>query len=171
MQPVARPAISFVVARADNGVIGRDNGLPWHLPADLRHFKRLTVGKPVVMGRRTFESIGKPLPGRHNIVLTRDPDWRAEGVTVVANLAEAIAAAGLDPKTRAEEVMIIGGAAVYADALPVATRVYLTEVHDAPAGDTVLPAFDRARWRETAREDHPAEDDRPAYSFVTLERV
>lgn len=171
MQTVARPAISFVVARADNGVIGRDNALPWHLPADLRHFKRLTVGKPVVMGRRTFGSIGRPLPGRHNIVLTRDPDWRAEGVTVVANLAEAIAAAGLDPKTRADEVMIIGGAAVYADALPVATRIYLTEVHDAPQGDTVLPAFDPARWRETAREDHPAEEGRPAYSFVTLERV
>ena len=171
MQPVARPAISFVVARADNGVIGRDNALPWHLPADLRHFKRLTVGKPVVMGRRTFESIGKPLPGRHNIVLTRDPDWRAEGVTVVANLAEAIAAAGLDPKTRAGEVMIVGGAAVYAEALPVATRVYLTEVHDVPDGDTRLPPFDPARWRETARELHPAEDGRPAYSFVTLERV
>jgi dihydrofolate reductase len=165
------PEIVFVVARADNGVIGRDNALPWHLPADLRHFKRLTVGKPVVMGRRTFQSIGKPLPGRHNIVLTRDPDWRAEGVTVVDNLAEAIAAAGLDPKTRAEEVMIIGGAAVYADALPFATRIYLTEVHDTPAGDTVLPALDPARWRETTREDHPAEEGRPAYSFVTLERV
>lgn len=171
MTPVARPAISFVVARADNGVIGRDNGLPWHLPADLRHFKRLTVGKPVVMGRRTFESIGKPLPGRHNIVLTRDPDWRAEGVTVVPNLAEAIAAAGLDPKTRAEEVMIIGGATIYAEALPVATRVHLTEVHAAPDGDTILPAFDPDRWRETAREDHPAEEGHPAYSFVTLERV
>lgn len=171
MERVARPAISFVVARADNGVIGRDNALPWHLPADLRHFKRLTVGKPVVMGRKTFDSIGKPLPGRHNIVLTRDPAWRAEGVTVVANLAEAIAAAGLDPKTRAEEVMIIGGAAVYAEALPIATRVYLTEVHDAPAGDTTLPPLDPARWRETAREDHPAEEGRPAYSFVTLERV
>ncbi len=171
MQPVARPAISFVVARADNGVIGRDNALPWHLPADLKHFKRLTVGKPVVMGRKTFESIGKPLPGRHNIVLTRDAGWRAEGVTVVANLAEAVAAAGLDPKTRAEEVMIIGGAAVYAEALPIATRVYLTEVHAAPEGDTSLPPFDPARWRETAREDHPAEEGRPAYSFVTLERV
>lgn len=171
MERVARPAISFVVARADNGVIGRDNALPWHLPADLKHFKRLTVGKPVVMGRKTFDSIGKPLPGRHNIVLTRDPAWRAEGVTVVANLAEAIAAAGLDPKTRAEEVMIIGGAAVYAEALPVATRVHLTEVHDTPAGDTTLPPFDPARWRETAREEHPAEEGRPAYSFVTLERV
>lgn len=171
MEKVARPAISFVVARADNGVIGRDNALPWHLPADLRHFKRLTVGKPVVMGRKTFESIGKPLPGRHNIVMTRDPDWRAEGVTVVANLAEAVAAGGLDPRTRVEEVMIIGGAAVYADALPIATRVYLTEVHDAPEGDTILPPFGADRWRETEREDHPAEDGRPAYSFVTLERV
>jgi len=171
METVTRPAISFVVARADNGVIGRDNALPWHLPADLKHFKRLTVGKPVVMGRKTFESIGKPLPGRHNIVMTRDADWRAEGVTVVANLAEAIAAAGLDPKTRAEEVMIIGGAAVFAEAMPIATRVYLTEVHDAPEGDVVMPPFDLARWCETAREDHPAEDGEPAYSFVTLERA
>lgn len=171
MQPVARPTISFVVARADNGVIGRNNALPWHLPADLKHFKRLTVGKPVVMGRKTFDSIGKPLPGRHNIVMTRDPAWRADGVTVVANLAEAVAAAGLDPKSRADEVMIIGGAAVYAEALPIATRVYLTEVHDSPAGDTILPRFAPDRWRETAREDHPAEDGRPAHSFVTLQRV
>lgn len=172
MHPVVRrPVISFVVARADNGVIGRNNALPWHLPPDLRHFKRLTVGKPVVMGRKTFDSIGKPLPGRHNIVLTRDAGWRAEGVTLATNLAEAIAAAGLDPKTRADEVMIIGGAAVYAEALPIATRVYLTEVHDAPEGDTILPPFDASRWRETAREDHPAEDGRPGFSFVTLERI
>jgi dihydrofolate reductase len=170
MEKVLRPTIAFVVARADNGVIGRDNALPWHLPADLRHFKRLTVGKPVVMGRKTFESIGKPLPGRHNIVLTRDPDWRADGATVVPNLAEAVAAAGLDPKTRAGEVMIIGGAAVYAEALPIATRVHLTEVHMAPEGDTVLPPFDPDHWRETAREDHDAEDGHPAYSFVTLDR-
>jgi len=170
IEPVGRPVIAFVVARADNGVIGRDNALPWHLPEDLRHFKRLTVGKPIVMGRKTFESIGKPLPGRHNIVLTRDPDWRAEGVTVVPNLAEAIAAAGLDPRARAPEVMIVGGAHVYAEALPIATRVYLTEVHATPEGDTTLPAFDPAHWRETAREDHPAADGRAAYSFVTLER-
>lgn len=162
--------LSLVVARADNGVIGQDNALPWHIPADLRHFKRLTVGKPVVMGRRTFDSIGKPLPGRHNIVLTRDPAWHADGVTVVANLAEAIAAAGLQPQTRADEVMIIGGAQIYAEALPSATRVHLTEVHAAPAGDTVLPPFDPARWRETAREDHAAEGDTPGYSFVTLEQ-
>ena len=161
--------VSFVVARADNGVIGQGNALPWRLPADLAHFKRLTVGKPVVMGRRTFESIGKPLPGRHNIVLTRS-DWRAAGVTVVPNLAEAIAAAGMDPRARADEIMVIGGAQVYADALPLARRVYLTEVHAAPEGDTELPAFGADVWRETAREDHAAVGDAPGYSFVTLER-
>ena len=162
--------LTLVVARADNGVIGRGNALPWHISADLQHFKRLTVGKPVVMGRRTFESIGKPLPGRHNIVLTRDRGWAAPGVTVVPNLAEAIAAAGLQPQTRADEVMIIGGAQVYAQALPSASRIYLTEVHAAPEGDTLLPPFDPQRWIEMAREDHAAQDDRPGYSFVTLER-
>ena len=162
--------VCFVVARATNGIIGRDNALPWHLPADLRHFKRLTVGKPVVMGRRTFESIGKPLPGRQNIVMSRDRAWHREGVTVVPNLAEAIAAGGMDPRARSEELMIIGGAAVYAEALPIARRVYLTEVHASPEGDTSLPGFGPAIWAETAREDHPGEGDAPAYSFVTLER-
>lgn len=161
--------LTLVVARADNGVIGLDGRLPWHLPADLRHFKRLTVGKPVVMGRRTFESIGKPLPGRHNIVLTRGV-WTAAGVTVVSNLAEAVAAAGLQQGARPEEIMIIGGAAVYAEALPSARRVYLTEVHAAPEGDTVLPPFDRAVWHETDRVDHAGDGDAPGYSFVTLER-
>lgn len=162
--------LTLVVARAANGVIGRAGGLPWHLPADLRHFKRLTVGKPVVMGRRTFESIGKPLPGRQNIVLTRG-NWTAVGVTVVPNLAEAVAAAGLQQAARPDEVMIIGGAAVYAEALPSARRVHLTEVHAAPDGDTLLPPFDPAAWRETAREDHPAEGEASAYSFVTLDRA
>lgn len=162
--------LTLVLARADNGVIGRDGGLPWHLPADLRHFKRLTVGKPVVMGRRTFESIGRPLLGRHNIVLTRSRGWTAPGVTTVPNLAEAVAAAGLQQGARPDEIMIIGGAAVYAEALPSARRVHLTEVHAAPEGDTILPPFDSAMWHETAREAHPAEGDAPAYSFVTLER-
>lgn len=169
MKTPSRPAISFIVARADNGVIGRANALPWHLPADLRHFKRLTLGKPVVMGRKTFESIGRPLPGRHNIVLTRDPSWRADGVTLVWTLADAVAAAARDPSV--EEIMIIGGAAVYAQALPMATRIYLTEVHAQPEGDAVLPPFDPTAWRETAREDHAADGDRPAFSFVTLERM
>lgn len=155
--------ITMVVARAGNGVIGRDGGLPWHLPADLRHFKAVTMGKPIVMGRRTFESIGRPLPGRHNIVLTRG-DWTADGVTVVADLAAALAAAG------GGEVAIIGGATVYAAALPLVRRVHLTEVHAEPAGDTILPSFDPAIWIETTRDDHADDDGTPGYSFVTLER-
>lgn len=161
----------LVVARARNGIIGRDGALPWHLPADLRRFKAMTVGKPVVMGRKTFESIGKPLPGRHNIVLTRDPGWSAIGVTVAPNLAEAIAAAGLDPRARADEIMVIGGAQIYAEALASATRIELTEVDAAPAGDTMLPPFDPQRWREVAREAYPAEGERPGFAFVTLVRA
>lgn len=160
----------LVAAVARNGVIGRDGALPWHLPDDLRRFKRLTVGKPVIMGRKTFESIGKPLPGRHNIVLTRDRDWRVEGVTVVPNLAEAVAAGGLDPRARAEGLFIIGGASLYAEALPSATRLELTEVDAEPDGDTHFPALDRDRWRESFREAHPAEGDQPGYAFVTLVR-
>jgi dihydrofolate reductase len=160
----------LVVARARNGVIGNAGKLPWHLPADLKHFKALTVGKPVIMGRKTFDSIGKALPGRHNIVLTRDAAWRAEGVTTAANLAEAIAAAGLDPRARAEAIMVIGGAQVYAQALPAATRIEVTEVDAAPAGDTIMPAFDMARWREVARAAHPGENGQPGFAFVTLLR-
>ncbi len=159
-----------MVARARNGVIGKDGALPWHLPADLRRFKAMTVGKPVIMGRKTFDSIGKPLPGRHNIVLTRDAGWTAPGVTVAPNLAEAVAAAGLDPRARADAIMVIGGAQVYAEALPSATRIEVTEVDADPAGDTVLPAFDPARWREVAREAHPGVDGGPGFAFVTLVR-
>lgn len=160
----------LVVARARNGVIGNAGALPWHLPADLKRFKTMTVGKPVIMGRKTFESIGKPLPGRHNIVLTRDLAWLAEGVTRAANLAEAIAAAGLDPRARADKIMVIGGAQIYAEALPSATRIELTEIDSEPVGDTVLPAFDPARWREVAREAHPAAGEAPGHAFVTLVR-
>jgi dihydrofolate reductase len=160
----------LVVARARNGVIGNQGALPWRLSADLKRFKAITVGKPVIMGRKTFDSIGKPLPGRHNIVLTRDAHWQANGVTVVANLAEAIAAAGLDPRARADAIMVIGGAQIYAQALPSATRIELTEIDAEPEGDTFLPAFDPARWREIARETHPAEGDAPGFSFVTLVR-
>ncbi|WP_310497541.1 dihydrofolate reductase [Sandarakinorhabdus sp.] len=162
--------VVLVVARAKNGVIGKDGALPWHLPEDLKRFKRMTVGKPVIMGRKTFESIGKPLPGRQNIVMTRDSAWTAPGVTVAANLAEAVAAAGLDPRARADGIMVIGGAQVYALAMPVATRIELTEVDAEPQGDTVLPAFDAARWQEIARETHGPEGDRPGYAFVTLTR-
>jgi len=161
--------VTLVVARARNGVIGLNGAMPWHLPADLKRFKAITVGKPVVMGRKTFESIGKPLPGRQNIVLTRQADWRAEGVTVVPNLAEAIAAAGLDPRIRGH-VMIIGGAEIYALALPIATRIELTEIDAEPAGDTFLPAFDPTRWQEIARVTHAPEADKPGFAFITLER-
>ena len=163
-------ALVLVVARARNGVIGRDGALPWHIAADLKRFKRITVGKPVIMGRKTFESIGKPLPGRHNIILTRDAAWTAAGVTVAPNLAEAIAAAGLDPRARADANMEIGGAQVYAQALPSATRIEVTEIDADPAGDTLLPAFDLLRWREAARATHPAADGQPGFAFVTLLR-
>lgn len=165
-----RPEILLVVAAAENGVIGRDGAMPWHLPADLRRFKRLTVGKPVIMGRLTFESIGKPLPGRHNIVLTRQPGWRAEGVTTVPNLAEAIAAAGLNPNARAEHIMVIGGAEIFALALPIATGIELTRIHLSPRGDTFFPAPAPDEWRETAREEHAAEGDAPAHSFISYRR-
>ncbi|MFN7398908.1 MAG: dihydrofolate reductase [Sandaracinobacter sp.] len=166
-----RPDIVLVVAVADNGVIGRDGAMPWHLPAALRHFKRLTTGKPVIMGRKTFEAIGKPLPGRHNIVLTRDRSWAAEGVTVVPNLAEAIAAAGLDPRARAGEIMVVGGSEIYAQAMPIATRVELTRIHVQPDGDTHFPDLDPAQWREVARTAHPAEGDAPAHDFLTYARA
>ena len=153
--------ITLVLARASNGVIGRDGGLPWYLPADLRRFKALTLGRPMVMGRRTFESFPAPLPGRRHIVLTRDPAWSAAGAEVARSPDAALALAG-------DAVSVIGGAAVFAAFLPLADRVELTEVHAEPVGDTIVPSF--TGWRETAREDHAAEDDRPAYSFVKLER-
>ncbi len=158
--------ISLIVAMAENRVIGRDNALPWHLPADLRHFKTLTLGKPIVMGRKTYESIGRPLPGRQNIVLTRDTGFQAPGCEVCASLEDAVVRAG-----DAEEVMIIGGAALYKEALVQADRIYLTEIHAAIEGDTWFPKIDTATWREIARERHFADEHNTLdYSFVTLER-
>jgi dihydrofolate reductase len=151
--------ITFVLARADNGMIGRDGQLPWHLPADLKRFKALTMGKPMIMGRKTFESFPSPLPGRRHIVLTRDRNWAAEGAEVAHSVDEALALA-------ADEIAVIGGAEVFALFLDRADRVELTEVHAAPEGDATVPVL--VGWRETAREDHPADGDRPAYSFVTL---
>ena len=156
--------ITFHLARAANGVIGRDGKLPWHLPADLKRFKAQTMGKPMVMGRKTFESFPSPLPGRRHIVLTRDPDWRAEGAEIAQTPEEALALAGEG------DVAVIGGAEVFAIFLDRAERIELTEVHEAVEGDTVMPPFGLA-WRETAREDFASEAGRPAYSFVTLERV
>lgn len=160
------PAIVFHLARADNGVIGRDGGLPWRLPADLRRFKAMTMGKPMLMGRLTFESLGRPLPGRRHLVLTRDAGWRAEGAEPFQTIEAALAAAGAAP-----EIAVIGGGAVFAAMRDRAARVELTEVHDDVAGDTSVPAFTAAEgWREIAREDHPAADGHPAHSFVTLVR-
>lgn len=156
--PAAR-TVSFHLARADNGVIGRDGGLPWRLPADLKRFKAETMGRPMIMGRKTFESFPAPLPGRRHIVLTRDPAWRADGAEVAHSVDEALALAG-------DDAAVIGGADIFALFLPRATRIELTEVHLDAAGDTTVPPF--AGWREIAREDHVAEGDRPAYSFVTL---
>lgn len=156
--------IVFHLARADNGVIGKDGTLPWHLPADLKRFKAQTMGKPMVMGRKTFASFPSPLPGRRHIVLTRDAAWQAEGAEVAHTPDAALALAGDG------EIAVIGGAEVFALFLDRADRIELTEVHAAPEGDASVPAFG-AGWRETAREDHPAEPGRPAYSFVTLERM
>ncbi len=157
--------LSLIVAVAANGVIGRDNQLPWRIPEDLRYFKRITLGKPVVMGRKTFDSIGKPLPGRPNLVVTGNPDWRAAGVTPVASLDQALAeAAGLAADG---EVMVIGGATLFERALPAADRIYLTEVHRAYDGDVVFAPPHPALWREVSRDDH---DGDPPFSFVVLER-
>jgi dihydrofolate reductase len=152
--------ITFIVAVADNGVIGRDNTLPWHLPEDLRRFKRLTLGKPVLMGRRTYESIGKPLPGRHNIVVTRDPNYRRDGVTVAHGTEAALAAAGDAP-----EIMVIGGAELFQALLPRAGRLHLTRVHGEVTGDVYWPALDTREWRVVERERHEA-DDRHAWPMT-----
>mgnify|MGYP001814615012 FL=1 len=158
--------LSLIAAMAENRVIGHENRLPWHLPADLQHFKTITLGKPVLMGRKTWESIGRPLPGRTNIVITRDADYVAEGCVVAHSLEEAVRAAG-----EAAEVMVIGGAQLYRQALPLADTLYLTLVHAEIQGDTRFPAWQPGEWRETARSDHEADDRNPhAYSFITLER-
>lgn len=165
-------AVGVIVAVASNGVVGRDNALPWHLPNDLAYFKRTTLGKPVVMGRRTFESIGRPLPGRCNIVVSRNPEFSAAGVAVVSSLEAALARA----RERAledgvGEVMVIGGAGLYAEALPLADRLYVTEVHAEVEGDTYLPPVDWAAWQEVSRDDHKACDSNPFdYSFVVFQR-
>ena len=155
--------ISFHLARADNGVIGVEGRLPWRLPADLRRFKAQTMGKPMVMGRKTFESFPSPLPGRRHIVLTRDPSWRRDGAEVAASVEDALRLAGNG------DIAVIGGAEIFALFLDRAARIELTEVHISPEGDAVVPPFG-PEWHETAREDHPAEGERPAHSFVTLER-
>jgi dihydrofolate reductase len=159
--------IALVVAVADNGVIGRNQQLPWHLPDDLRHFKAVTMGKPLLMGRRTLESIGRALPGRRNLVLTRGPAPLIAGTEAVSTLDAAIERCGA-----AAELCVIGGAKVFALALPLATRVYQTQVHATVPGDVFFPPLDTNQWRCVERQEHPA-DPRHAYamSFLTFERA
>jgi len=158
--------MEIVVAAAENDVIGRRNELPWRLPADLRRFKALTLGKPVLMGRRTYQSIGRPLPGRLNLVLSRSADFSPEGCTVVAGLEEARRAA-------AGEIMVIGGAQIYEQCMPFTSRIHLTLVHTrVEDGDTFFGGWRGAEWRETFRERHEADEKNScAYSFITLDRV
>lgn len=163
--------VALIVAAADNGIIGRDNALPWNLPADLAHFRRQTLGKPILMGRLTFESIGRPLPGRTNIVITRNPVYRAEGIKVVPSLAAALELAeDVALIDGAEELMVIGGAQIYDLALPQAQRIYMTRVHIEPAGDAHLPSIDWDDWTETTRARHDADGEHPAYSFLEYTR-
>lgn len=165
--------VTFVVAVAENGVIGRRGQLPWRMPTDLRHFRKHTLGRPVVMGRKTYDSLGKPLEGRDNIVVTRQPDFAAPGIHVVASVEDALALARtLGERRGAEEIAVIGGAEIFRAALPYADRIYLTVVKGRPEGDTILAPFDPDVWRETARETmiQGAGDQFPA-DFVVLDRV
>jgi dihydrofolate reductase len=163
--------VTLVVAAADNDVIGRGNALPWHLPSDLAHFKRRTMGRPILMGRRTFESIGRPLPGRSNIVITRARDFRHQDVRVVHSLEAALECARQVARLDgSDELMVIGGAQIYALALPRATGISLTRVHLAPAGDTHLPHIDWSQWRETGRREQGASDAEPACTFLEYTR-
>ena len=160
---MAREVVA-ILARAKGGVIGRDGALPWRLPADLKRFKALTMGTPMIMGRKTFESLPGLLPGRSHIVLTRSPEWRADGAEVAHSADAALALAGEG------RVSIVGGAEVYRLMLPHTTRIELTEVHAEVEGDARVPPFG-PEWRESAREDHAADGETPAFSFVTLERA
>jgi dihydrofolate reductase len=159
--------MSIIVAAAENGVIGSDNRLPWHLPDDLKRFKALSLGKPIVMGRRTFESIGRPLPGRTTIVVSRQPGLAIEGVIVVPSLDAALEATGAAP-----EVVVIGGAEIFRLALPRTDTIHLTRVHASVAGNVHFPELDPANWREAAVEHHAADERHQyAFSFVTLQRI
>lgn len=159
--------IVLVAAVAENGVIGQGGVMPWHLPADLAHFKRVTWGHPILMGRRTFEAIGRALPGRRNIVLTGNPDFSAPGIETAASLEQALERIG-----ETTQVMVIGGAELYRIALPLAQRIYLTRIHASPEGDTFFPDLVPAQWRQVERKTHPTDEFHPyALSFIELERV
>nr|AIA15116.1 Dihydrofolate reductase [uncultured bacterium] len=157
--------LSIIVAVAENNVIGKDNQLIWRLPADLKHLKALTMGHPMVMGRKTFDSIGKPLPGRTSIIITRQPNYTVEGCLVVHSLEQAIIEAG---NLRTEEAFIVGGAEVYRQSMSITDKIYLTEVHHSFDGDTFFPKIDPTIWKEVKRESFPA-DEKNAYDFDFVE--
>jgi dihydrofolate reductase len=159
-----RPRLSLIAAVARNGAIGRDNALLWHLPEDLQHFKRTTLGCPIIMGRKTWDSIGRPLPGRHNIVISRDPDWTATGASTASSLPQALEMAGDAPK-----VFVIGGAQIYALALPLADELVLTEVDEDAEGDTFFPNWNRQDFTPTSHEAHRSAQGL-SYAFVTYQR-
>lgn len=158
----------MIAALAKKQVIGKNNLMPWHMPADLAHFKRVTLGKPVLMGRKTFESIGRPLPGRRNLVISRNPDYQAEGIEVVGSVEAALA---LLAGSSVEELMVIGGGHLYAEMLPSADCLYLTRIDLAVEGDTRFPAFDDGQWQRIECESHPADEKNPhPYSFEIWQR-
>jgi dihydrofolate reductase len=165
--------IVVLAAVAENGVIGRGNALPWRLKSDMAHFRSITMGKPVVMGRKTYLSIGKPLKGRTTIVVSRDRGFGAQGVVIAPSLDAALAAARGDAARRnCDTIVVAGGADIYAQAMPSATQLAITEVHSRVEGDTRFPAIDPKAWREIARrEQKPAADDEAAFAFVTYQRV
>ncbi|GAB3526692.1 dihydrofolate reductase [Pontibacter brevis] len=159
--------LTIVVAAAENNVIGKDNGLAWHLPADLRHFKQITMGLPILMGRKTYESIGKPLPGRTSIIITTQKDYAAEGCVVVHSLEEAIERA----KALDDTICIIGGAEIYRQALPLTDTIYLTRIHHTFEGDAYLPELKEDDWKTVDQEHHePDEKNKYSYSFLKLDR-
>ncbi|MCR6652820.1 MAG: dihydrofolate reductase [Cellvibrionaceae bacterium] len=166
------PQLALVCALSRNRAIGLNNQLPWHLPRDLAHFKAVTMGHPIIMGRKTFDSIGRPLPGRSNIVVSRRAGWLSEGVTVVNSLEAAIdCAAEIARRVDKKEIMLIGGASLYQQALPLAQRLYLTEVHADIPGDAFFPPITPGEWSEISREEWPADEKNPlACSFVGYER-
>ncbi|SEG77707.1 dihydrofolate reductase [Marinobacterium lutimaris] len=164
--------LAMIVAQAENRVIGNDNKLPWYLPEDLKYFKRVTLGKPIIMGRKTYESIGRPLPGRCNIVVTRDADWQVSGVVVTASLDQALEHAAAQAEIDGvDEAVVMGGAEIYRQMLPQTQRLYLTQVHASVEGDAYFPELTTDEWREVGREDFSASDTNPYdYSFIVLER-
>jgi dihydrofolate reductase len=171
MPEISNTPIALIVAVASNGVIGRDNTLPWRLPADLKHFKATTFGKPVVMGRKTFESLGKPLPGRTNIVITRDESFSADGAVIVHSIDEALRVADeVATRDGAAEIMVIGGAQIYKEALPRARTLYYTKVELDVEGDAFFPELDAAQWRCVERRVFAADGAAPAYELIRYAR-